>query len=380
MGNFLTNVYKDNVYENFASWCVVQIDLLTTVSITSDIDTYAKLFEFILQKENLTNHNIRTIRNNYCIITDKLHTTICDIPIELFNHMCNINVSKTLIKTHGGFNMAGYPTVFDDICIDLNIDCDKYILKAISSKLDIAFKIAKLDELLILHNEAEKYINNSLSCNELYIKIVQINKIIADKSTSINDKIIVLDELTLITNQLNLLKINITNKKYMSIDIKKLTMNILNYKSFMKVMKLNNIKKNEYIINQQITKLKKESNENLLKLMNNVLNHNTINEMYLINFHFQNIITSYNIHSFVSDLQYFNIKNNFTLSSTKIINLEINHEQTGKDLITYLYTRELNIDDDKINRLKSMIILSDFLMIDNLHDLCSNMLDLLLII
>lgn len=191
----------------------------------------------------------------------------------------------------------------------------------------------------------------------------------------INVKRLALGELMLMKEELKILDVNILQN--MNREINKLTTIIMYSQLFVNATINNNIK----IICSDANNIILKSNIDIdtVKLCNSVLNHNIDTNFYTINFNFKNEIFSYKVHSFIIDYEYFNIvkNNNYNESISKIFELKINHNKTGEDFIKYIYNKELDIKYDIINRLDSLIVLANYLTINDLSNLCLNTLSLI---
>lgn len=86
---------------------------------------------------------------------------------------------------------------------------------------------------------------------------------------------------------------------------------------------------------------------------NNVLHNNIFNINSFINiiiFYYDSVESIYQVQSFVIELKYFEQYQNNNNSNTITLRLKITQKNT-KNFITYLYTEEIIIKFDVINRL-----------------------------
>lgn len=95
---------------------------------------------------------------------------------------------------------------------------------------------------------------------------------------------------------------------------------------------------------------------------------------FIINIEYDNVITEHYIHSFVLNCEYFKILINGNFIKQKEINIKVNHIQTGKDFICYLYTNKFmhntNYNDLDYNRIYSLFILADSFGMEQLAQHC----------
>lgn len=380
------NSNKKNIQDQFIEWYINKIDKLTTYPNISEINTYHHLIQFVEQL--LWNaHNkisdiigVSNVEERY-FITFNENSINKDYSYKIvYKYLRHIKLKLIQGDISVYNNAASYK-------LNQNLVNNKEILGLICDKIDINSKMDELNKLIILRDQLIDIPNDNLLKTEIIIKKNNITNELKDANYSIDEQILLVEELVSVQNQINQIEMKNINMSDIKTKINCLTNNIVNYKLFIKISQ--NSKITLYNIKNEMLKTKSEINDNLLVMFKNVINDNNVNiNLQKLNFHFNKKITSYEVHSFVLNYEYFHNLNNFEYlnnNKSKVeINLEINHKHTGEDLIRYLYTREFDIkfytipaNLDVIGRLQSLIILADYLRINNLYALCSNMLQML---
>lgn len=122
--------------------------------------------------------------------------------------------------------------------------------------------------------------------------------------------------------------------------------------------------------------------ENILKgTPNNIFKYFITNEnekfKFGLSFNFNGQISEYEVDTFVLNYDFFNvlIKGEDFIKSKKVI-LKIDDKNTGKDFITYLYTNKFpfKISIENINRIQSLKTLSNFCAVEDLNQLCDDII------
>lgn len=367
-----------NLHEEFASWYVEQIDKIHGIIESKEIIYYDCLVNFIFDG-NYDNRKLYVFKNHHndYVISDYNNKITQPTNKILYDYLYSVNVPSTICQTLQiyQFFMVNRTIKHNIIKLDTCDKCDINIIKLIAKKCNINHKQSELINLKIIHEKL---------CQEINIVKKQETNYVAinfdDMQISIETKLTALKQINAHSvKQKKLLKLE-TEKYIAEKNISNTTYNILNYQIFISITNNNKIDNiceiKSDIINLSIN-LKKENEMKLKQLFNNVLNNTTDFDIYIINFNFENTISTYKIHSFLLDSLYFiSLKNNYTESFSKIINLNIMHDKTGEDFIRYLYLKEVIIDCNEISRLNSMITLADYLIISNLHELCLDILKL----
>lgn len=399
----ITASYKNyetshQLHNDFALWYVNKIRLISkTINYTDkikikmqqliNITTYHQLLLFITTDKNC--------KIDLCDSNQKKLNE--EIPCNWGYGVEQWNKDYTIINKYVNKTIIGKTQLEYDL---LDIECDRYILLLISTKLCVGSTISKLklivdecDHFLLNHNNPESIkinqpvydiIKNDESCKLILHSMTNINKndLINDNKTrqfmfDINNENLSIDNRIASVSQLRLFRDNINKKDKLLLllfTIKKLSSYIIWSQIFVNAINNSNI-----IISCNDVKFKFNDIKFNTQLCNNVLNHNINNDIYTLKFKFENNITTYQVHSFAINYDYFNcvMNNSYIESREKIFSLIINHIKTGEDFINYIYLKKLVIDCDVIHRLQSLIILGNYLTIVNLVDECKNMLELI---
>lgn len=307
---------SNNFYMDFVNITVNTILKTTNLIIFEKIDNFEKLANFVDNYEKYNLNRIYIIENN-----------------------------RISLKKYDG---KGYYQLTD-------LKTFKKIIRKIRKKLGYIKDNAKE---YLKHNknysEQEFDTKKMLIENELIALIKNIDVIDEDQ----------MDRIIKTKKQLNKLDQIIINRKIIDkiLIFLKLTEEFENFEE-----KIKNIQKKE------------TSNIQLDRHLENILEQNNLNFKFKLIFKYNNKISEYNVDNFVLNYPFFQIitsKGNFKENIEKEIILQINHQETGKDFIEFLYTNKIPTSAIKnVKRIESLKILSDFCGIDSLNQTCILMLE-----
>lgn len=101
------------------------------------------------------------------------------------------------------------------------------------------------------------------------------------------------------------------------------------------------------------------------------------NTNFTLHINYNGAVQIYNVHSFVLTTEYFINLIDRSNDEHKIANINVNHQQTGADLIQFLYTGQINLNHENfnINRINSLFVLANDYKFESLLIFCNKLMD-----
>jgi len=388
--------------EQFAKWYIDQLkDNKNTYCF--DIKTYSHLLLYLAHIDtNVPIKDIQTIkctihkmpeRTDYFIVRyddDIRVNNLWSTTIEgFYNHMVNL-----------GYKPSKYNEYIDNTrqyccwnivnvansSIDLNINCDKKLLHLIAKKVinSITDSKNKLKMLIDQYNSlTQKITNYETNSQNLKTSITNLETHLNGFTLTIEDRMQINEQLIIIRKEHALLIYSFDIFNEVKKNINNINRQIINYMQFCASIQCEQFIQLETLRNkleQQNKLINDEHNENLEKLFNEVTHLSSKTSDFTINFinDETNIAIQYQCHSFLIRASFFDkiANGNYKESTDNLINLHILHANTPIDFLKYVYLRKIEINENKLERLKSLSQLADFLQMENLYNICTNLIEI----